>query len=127
MIIFVLLGAVAAAVGLGRMAWSAHFVNALADGRVGASLLDRVNELLEPHEGAWLDEDDLRSLEARVAAHFVDVLANDGFVVRGWQVVVRNDEILGPRCFLRSSAGAELSLAEFTLRLRKGTIDIEDG
>ncbi|MEP7121166.1 MAG: hypothetical protein ABJE95_09660 [Byssovorax sp.] len=126
-LVVILLGAVAAAVGLSRVAWGGHFVNALAEGRVGPSLLDRMNELLEPYQGVQLSAEDLESLEARAAAHFVDILANDGFVVRGWQVVLRNDEVLGPQCFLKSSAGAELSLVEFTLRLRKGTIAIDGG
>lgn len=115
------------ALGAGKVWWSARFVNALVDGQVGPSWMDRMDEFLAPYEGVQLDEDDLRSLETRAAAHFIDILASDGVAIRGWRLVLHNDEVLGPRCFVRSSAGAELSLAEFMLGRRQGTIDSEAG
>lgn len=122
-----IVGILAVGAGVTRMWWTAHFVNALVEGRVGPSLIDRMDELLAPYEGIHLDEAEFRSLEARAAAHFIDVLSNDGVVVRGWRLVLHDDEVFGPRCFVKNSAGEELSLADFVRERREGKIDLEAG
>jgi hypothetical protein len=118
---------VAALFGIGRMWWSARYLHALVDGNVGPTLVDRMDDFLQPYEGLQLDVDELRALEVRAERHFIDVLAGDGLTIHGWRLVLHNDDLLGPRCFVKNSAGTELSLAEFQLGHRRGTIDIQAG
>jgi hypothetical protein len=127
LVTLILVGIAVVGVGVTRLWWSAQFAQALAEGRVGRSLVDHMDEFLEPYEGVQLDEPDLRALEVRAASHFVDALASDGVVVRGWRLVLHNDEVLGPRAFVKSSAGVELSLADFVRDRREGKIDLEAG
>ncbi len=123
---FALLGILGVLFSIARIGWSAHYLRALVDGNVGPTLVDRMDDFLEPYESLQLDVEELRALEVRAERHFIDVLAGDGLTIHGWWLVLHNDDVLGPRCFVKNRAGVELSLAEFQLGIRRGTIDIKN-
>ena len=117
--------AVVLALVVGRFLWTYAFLREVAAGRLGPSLVAQMDAFLEPVEGTHPSGDDLARLEQAAHARFVEILAAQGVVLRGWRVVLRDDEILGPRCAVSSDSGDEILLGDFERRVRAGELDFD--
>jgi hypothetical protein len=87
-------------------------------GEFRPSIHDRVEEILRPHEGARVSDAALVELQQRVDSAVRDVLIDLHHRDDELIVLVKNDEILGPVCFIKRRDGDEMSLADYERSLR---------
>ena len=82
------------------------------------SIQQRVELILGPHEGRQVSDEVLADLQGQVARVVSDTLIDFRGADDRLTVTVRNDDVLGPVCSVRTGDGTELSLAEFEAQFR---------
>lgn len=80
------------------------------------SMYQRVERILSPYEGQPASADLLEELQRKVEEVVLDTLVDLHHEAEDATVILRNDDLLGPVCFIRTSDGSECSLAEFESR-----------
>jgi hypothetical protein len=105
-------------VGLtGAFYWPMLFGAAIR-GEFRVSIYERVEKILRAHEGREASAEALLELEALVDRAARDAMLELGNPDDGLSFHVRNDDVLGPICVVKTADGLELSLAEFERRLQ---------
>jgi hypothetical protein len=87
-------------------------------GEFRPSIHDKVDEILRPHEGARVSDAALVELQQRVDSAVRDALIDLHRQDDKLIVLVKNDEILGPVCFIKCGEGDEIPLADYERSLR---------
>jgi hypothetical protein len=90
---------------------------------VGSTITFELSRVLEPHLGANLTADALSQLEKEVENELDISLALRGLSRGPWRIVLHQDPIMGPECFLFDGT-REVSLHEFELGIVEDRIEL---
>jgi hypothetical protein len=116
--LFVILGVVVALLGpVGWFLWPLMARSAVR-GDFRPSIQQRVELILGPHEGRQVSDEVLAELQRQVERVVRDTLIDLRRADDHLTITVRNDDVLGPVCRVRTGDEVEMSLADFEAQLR---------